>query len=84
MRTDVRFALIRTVMIVLILSSLAGCASMNRKTKGAIIGAAAGGAVGGIIGKQSGSTAKGAIIGAVIVVAVASWAIRKYGTRRVA
>jgi uncharacterized membrane protein YeaQ/YmgE (transglycosylase-associated protein family) len=26
----------------------------------------------------------GAIIGAVIVVAVASWAIRKYGTRRVA
>jgi uncharacterized membrane protein YeaQ/YmgE (transglycosylase-associated protein family) len=26
----------------------------------------------------------GAVIGAVIVVAVASWAIRKYGTRRVA
>ena len=54
------------VMIVLVLSGLNGCASMNRKGKGALIGAAAGGAVGGVIGKQSGNTAKGAIIGAVV------------------
>jgi outer membrane protein OmpA-like peptidoglycan-associated protein len=44
----------------------AGCASMNRKEKGAVIGAAAGGAVGGVIGNNTGSTARGAIIGAVI------------------
>jgi outer membrane protein OmpA-like peptidoglycan-associated protein len=43
-----------------------GCSSMNRTTKGAVIGGAAGGVVGGVIGKQAGSTAKGAIIGAVI------------------
>jgi outer membrane protein OmpA-like peptidoglycan-associated protein len=43
-----------------------GCASMNKKQEGAVIGAAAGGAVGGVIGNQTGSTAKGAIIGAVI------------------
>ncbi|HMI45366.1 MAG TPA: glycine zipper domain-containing protein, partial [Gemmatimonadaceae bacterium] len=43
-----------------------GCASMNKKQEGAVIGAAAGGAIGGVIGNQTGSTAKGAIIGAVI------------------
>ena len=43
-----------------------GCASLNNKEKGAIIGATAGGAVGGVVGKQAGSTAKGAIIGAVV------------------
>lgn len=52
----------------LALSSLAisGCASLNKKGQGAIIGAAAGGAIGGVIGKNSGSTAKGAIIGAAV------------------
>ena len=48
------------------LAGLNGCASMNAKTKGAIIGAGAGGVLGGVIGKQSGSTTKGAIIGAVV------------------
>jgi outer membrane protein OmpA-like peptidoglycan-associated protein len=43
-----------------------GCASMNARTKGGLIGAAAGGVAGGVIGKQAGSTTKGAIIGAVV------------------
>jgi outer membrane protein OmpA-like peptidoglycan-associated protein len=45
---------------------LSGCASMNKKQEGAVIGAAAGGAIGGVIGNQTGSTARGAIIGAVV------------------
>ena len=61
-----RSAWIRTLLAALVAVQLAGCASMNAKTKGAIIGAGAGGVVGGVIGKQAGSTAKGAIIGAVV------------------
>lgn len=52
--------------IVLASFALGGCASLNKKEEGGIIGAAAGGTIGGIIGKNSGSTAKGAIIGAVV------------------
>src|SRR4029078_11514219 len=44
----------------------AGCASMNQKERGAVIGAGAGAAIGGVIGNNTGSTAKGAIIGAVV------------------
>lgn len=44
----------------------AGCASMNNKERGAVIGAGAGAAIGGVIGNQTGSTARGAIIGAVV------------------
>ena len=44
----------------------AGCASMNNKEKGAVIGATSGAVVGGVIGNQTGSTARGAIIGAVV------------------
>ncbi|HET9696034.1 MAG TPA: OmpA family protein [Terriglobales bacterium] len=43
-----------------------GCASMNNKERGAVIGAGAGAAVGGVIGNQTGSTARGAIIGAAV------------------
>jgi outer membrane protein OmpA-like peptidoglycan-associated protein len=43
-----------------------GCASMNNKERGAVIGAGAGAAVGGVIGNNTGSTARGAIIGAVV------------------
>lgn len=50
----------------LALSFVTGCASMNAKTKGALIGAGAGAAVGGVIGNQTGSTTRGAIIGAVV------------------
>jgi outer membrane protein OmpA-like peptidoglycan-associated protein len=46
--------------------SLAGCASMSRKEKGAIIGATAGAVAGGVIGNQAGNTAIGAIIGAAV------------------
>ena len=45
---------------------LSGCASMNKKEQGAVIGAAAGGIAGGAIGRNNGSTAKGAIIGAAV------------------
>jgi outer membrane protein OmpA-like peptidoglycan-associated protein len=50
---------------VLILS-LAGCASMSKKQKGALIGAAAGAVAGGVIGDKAGNTAVGAILGAAI------------------
>ncbi len=61
-----RFTILQALMAVLLLNAMVGCSSMNKTTKGAIIGAAAGGTLGGVIGHQSGSTAKGAIIGAVI------------------
>jgi outer membrane protein OmpA-like peptidoglycan-associated protein len=43
-----------------------GCASLNNKEKGGIIGATGGAVIGGAIGKANGSTAKGAILGATI------------------
>jgi outer membrane protein OmpA-like peptidoglycan-associated protein len=43
-----------------------GCASLNKKETGAIIGGATGAAVGAAVGRASGSTAKGAIIGAAV------------------
>src|SRR5437763_10388345 len=43
-----------------------GCASLNKKQTGAIIGAASGAAVGGMVGRANSSTAKGAIIGAAV------------------
>lgn len=50
---------------VLVLLALSAC-GLNRKGKGAIIGATAGGGVGAVIGNQTGSTARGAIIGSVV------------------
>jgi outer membrane protein OmpA-like peptidoglycan-associated protein len=44
----------------------AGCKTMNKSQKGAVIGAAAGGATGAVIGKAAGNTALGAIIGATV------------------
>jgi outer membrane protein OmpA-like peptidoglycan-associated protein len=44
----------------------AGCKSMNKTQKGAVIGAAGGGAIGAVIGKAAGNTAMGAIIGAAV------------------
>jgi outer membrane protein OmpA-like peptidoglycan-associated protein len=55
-----------TALSVLGAMTLAGCASMSNKQKGAVIGATSGAAVGGIVGKHNGSTAKGAIIGAAV------------------
>jgi outer membrane protein OmpA-like peptidoglycan-associated protein len=53
-------------LVALVLVGASGCASMNKTTKGAIIGGAAGGVAGGVIGNQTGSTTRGAIIGAVL------------------
>lgn len=50
----------------LIFLTLAGCKSMNKSQKGAVIGTAGGGAAGAVIGRASGNTAMGAIIGATV------------------
>src|SRR6476620_7123740 len=55
-----------TSLVALGMLASAGCASMNQKERGAVIGAGAGAAIGGVIGNQTGSTARGAIIGAVV------------------
>jgi outer membrane protein OmpA-like peptidoglycan-associated protein len=44
----------------------AGCKSMNKTQKGAVIGTAGGAAVGAVIGKAAGNTAMGAVIGATV------------------
>lgn len=43
-----------------------GCASLNKKERGAIIGAGSGAVVGAVVGRANGSTAKGAIVGAAV------------------
>jgi outer membrane protein OmpA-like peptidoglycan-associated protein len=58
--------LARTAGLVGLAFSVAACASLGRREKGAVIGSAAGAAVGGVIGNNTGSTARGAIIGAVV------------------
>lgn len=47
-------------------SGLAGCSSLNRTERGAILGTAGGAAVGAVIGRRVGNTAAGAIIGAAV------------------
>ncbi len=64
--TSVKVARRRIALGLALAVSVAACASLNRKEKGAIIGATAGGAAGAVIGNNTGSTARGAIIGAVI------------------
>ena len=54
------------VVVGALVAGAAGCASMNNKEKGALIGGAAGAVVGGVIGKQAGNTAIGAITGAAV------------------
>ena len=44
----------------------AGCKSMNKSQKGAVIGGAGGAAVGGVVGRVMGNTAMGAIVGAAV------------------
>lgn len=46
--------------------SVAGCKTMNKSQKGAVIGGASGGVVGGVVGRSVGNTAMGAIIGAAV------------------
>jgi outer membrane protein OmpA-like peptidoglycan-associated protein len=45
---------------------LGGCSNLNKKEKGAIIGATAGAVIGGVVGHEAGNTALGAILGAAI------------------
>jgi outer membrane protein OmpA-like peptidoglycan-associated protein len=58
----------RVCIMVLMVAAIffAGCSSMNKTQKGAVVGTAAGGAAGAVIGKASGNTALGAIIGAAV------------------
>lgn len=59
----------RVIIGLLAISLIVGsfsCASMNKTTKGAIIGAAGGAVVGGVVGKAAGNTLVGAIIGAAV------------------
>jgi len=56
---------VRSILLLTLAVSAAGC-SLSRKQQGAAIGGAAGAAVGGVIGNNAGSTARGAIIGAVV------------------
>jgi outer membrane protein OmpA-like peptidoglycan-associated protein len=59
---------VRHITFALVLAGVlgAGCKSMNRSQKGAVIGAAGGGAIGAVIGRAAGNTAMGAIIGATV------------------
>lgn len=66
MTTSVKGARLRNALGVALAVGVTACASLNRKEKGAIIGATAGGAAGAVIGNNTGSTARGAIIGAVV------------------
>lgn len=66
MRHQLSSTVLRTAVAAVVFAGAAGCASMSKEQKGAVIGAAAGGAIGGVIGNQTGSTARGAIIGAVV------------------
>lgn len=66
MQRDSRLTILSMFLAALVLAGAPGCSSMNKTTKGAVIGAAAGGVAGGVIGNQTGSTARGAIIGAVL------------------
>jgi outer membrane protein OmpA-like peptidoglycan-associated protein len=61
-----RLTILSSLLAVLVITVSAGCSSMNKTEKGAVIGAAGGGAAGAVIGNQTGSTARGAIIGAVL------------------
>ena len=59
----------KKILAIVLLGTLlfgAGCASMSRQEKGAVIGAGSGAVIGGVIGKQAGNTALGAILGAAV------------------
>jgi outer membrane protein OmpA-like peptidoglycan-associated protein len=58
--------IVSIVLVLALVAGAAGCASMSRQEKGAIIGAGSGAVIGGAIGNASGNTALGAILGAAI------------------
>jgi outer membrane protein OmpA-like peptidoglycan-associated protein len=55
-----------SIFVVAISIIAAGCETLNRSQKGAVIGAGGGAVIGGVIGKAAGNTAMGAIIGATV------------------
>jgi len=57
---------LKVVLVLLVILSLVGCASMSNQQQGAVIGAGSGAVIGGAIGSASGNTALGAIIGAAV------------------
>ncbi len=65
-RTRIGRATATATLLVGVMASSFGCASMNRTEEGLVIGAAGGAVVGGVIGRAAGSTAKGAILGAAV------------------
>lgn len=54
------------LIVIALAISMAGCKTMNKSQKGAVIGGTSGGVVGGVIGRSVGNTAMGAIIGATV------------------
>jgi len=66
MTTSTQSRHLQVPMVLLLVLGASGCASMNNKEKGAVIGGATGAAAGAVIGNQTGSTVRGAIIGAVV------------------
>src|SRR5687767_8005433 len=66
MRTRLQRTIVTALAGAIVLAGVTGCASVNRTTKGAVIGGAAGAGAGAVIGNQTGSTTRGAIIGAVV------------------
>src|SRR5205085_5104680 len=67
-KTKFRMKTLQRSVLTIVLASMviAGCKSMNKTQKGAVIGTAGGAAVGAVIGKAAGNTAMGAIIGATV------------------
>jgi outer membrane protein OmpA-like peptidoglycan-associated protein len=61
-----RIAVLSLLIVFVFGLSMAGCKSMNKTQKGAVIGGASGAVVGGVVGKSVGNTAMGAIIGAAV------------------
>jgi outer membrane protein OmpA-like peptidoglycan-associated protein len=56
----------KSILSLIIIGLIAGCSSMNKTQKGAIIGTGGGAAAGAVIGRAAGNTALGAIIGATV------------------
>lgn len=61
------------IVIALLIIGVAGCSSMKRQHKGAVIGAGSGAVVGGVVGHYAGNTILGAIIGATVGGAAGSY-----------
>jgi outer membrane protein OmpA-like peptidoglycan-associated protein len=66
MRTSIRSTASFLALAALVGTSTVGCAGMQQRERGAVVGAGTGAAIGGVIGHRTGNTTRGAILGAVI------------------